>query len=319
MNKQEWLEYFEAINGRTATAEEIAQAQAAGEFQAEPVAPQPQPVSQNPVPPVQEPVQPQPASQNPVPPIQEQAQQATVPPTQPLQQTVPPVANPSNPQSDEFKRKLNHFWKWLVEAWKKPTSEGDIHSPNGYIAFGCLTVLYTLTIFLSAYHVGRMATGGINSFVGSLTGSSSSYVTNPVDVTALFMILVASGLFIFSMILGGFVVKRMVFQDTTFTFKKAFDYYGRLFSINILLTAVSTVFALLNVLPFALFLVLVSVFIFSIASTFAIAQTKGESRMDPFYKFLLAVIVNGVIALIFFYAEMSLVASYLQNLLSNIF
>lgn len=32
MSKHDWLEYFEAVNGRSATEEEIAQALAAGEF-----------------------------------------------------------------------------------------------------------------------------------------------------------------------------------------------------------------------------------------------------------------------------------------------
>ena len=33
MQKEDWLDYFEAINGRSATEEEIAQALVAGEFQ----------------------------------------------------------------------------------------------------------------------------------------------------------------------------------------------------------------------------------------------------------------------------------------------
>ena len=40
MSKQDWLDYFEAVNGRSASAEEIAQALAAGEFQEEVVAPE---------------------------------------------------------------------------------------------------------------------------------------------------------------------------------------------------------------------------------------------------------------------------------------
>ena len=40
MSKQDWLDYFEAVNGRSASAEEIAQALAAGEFQEEVAAPQ---------------------------------------------------------------------------------------------------------------------------------------------------------------------------------------------------------------------------------------------------------------------------------------
>ena len=35
MIKQDWLDYFEAVNGRSATEAEIAQALAAGEFQEE--------------------------------------------------------------------------------------------------------------------------------------------------------------------------------------------------------------------------------------------------------------------------------------------
>ena len=38
MIKQDWLDYFEAVNGRAATEAEIAQALAAGEFQEEQVA-----------------------------------------------------------------------------------------------------------------------------------------------------------------------------------------------------------------------------------------------------------------------------------------
>ena len=40
MSKQDWLDYFEAVNGRSASAKEIAQALAAGEFQEEVVVPE---------------------------------------------------------------------------------------------------------------------------------------------------------------------------------------------------------------------------------------------------------------------------------------
>ncbi|WP_165209382.1 hypothetical protein ACFSN5_02990 [Streptococcus tangpeifui] len=58
MNKQDWIEYFEAINGRTPSEAEVAQGLAAGEFVAEDVAAAPEQVQ--PVAP-QEPVAPQPA------------------------------------------------------------------------------------------------------------------------------------------------------------------------------------------------------------------------------------------------------------------
>ena len=40
MSKQDWLDYFEVVNGRSDSAEEIAQALAAGEFQEEVVVPE---------------------------------------------------------------------------------------------------------------------------------------------------------------------------------------------------------------------------------------------------------------------------------------
>ena len=59
MLKQDWLDYFEAVNGRSASAEEIAQALAAGEFQEEvvvPEAPQAPEFVAAPTAPVEEPV-----------------------------------------------------------------------------------------------------------------------------------------------------------------------------------------------------------------------------------------------------------------------
>ena len=56
MSKQDWLDYFEAVNGRSASAEEIAQALAAGEFQEEVVVPEASQAPEFVADPVQEPV-----------------------------------------------------------------------------------------------------------------------------------------------------------------------------------------------------------------------------------------------------------------------
>ena len=49
MNKQDWIEYFEAINGRTPSDAEIAQALATGDFAADDVADAPEPAQAAPV------------------------------------------------------------------------------------------------------------------------------------------------------------------------------------------------------------------------------------------------------------------------------
>ena len=101
MSKQDWLDYFEAVNGRSASAEEIAQALAAGEFQEEVVATEaPEFVAA----PVQEPVSAPQAPEfvaAPAAPVQEpvsapQAPEFVAAPAAPVQEPVPA------PQAPEF-------------------------------------------------------------------------------------------------------------------------------------------------------------------------------------------------------------------------
>ena len=101
MSKQDWLDYFEAVNGRSASAEEIAQALAAGEFQEEVVATEaPEFVAA----PVQEPVSAPQAPEfvaAPAAPVQEsvsapQAPEFVAAPASPVQEPV------SAPQAPEF-------------------------------------------------------------------------------------------------------------------------------------------------------------------------------------------------------------------------
>lgn len=87
MSKQDWLDYFEAVNGRSASAEEIAQALAAGEFQEEvvvPETPQAPEFVAAPTAPVEEPV------------AAPQAPEFVAAPTAPVEEPV------SAPQAPEF-------------------------------------------------------------------------------------------------------------------------------------------------------------------------------------------------------------------------
>ena len=86
MSKQDWLDYFEAVNGRSASAEEIAQALAAGEFQEEvvvPETPQAPEFVAAPTAPVEEPV------------AASQAPEFVAAPTAPVEE---PVAAPQAPE-----------------------------------------------------------------------------------------------------------------------------------------------------------------------------------------------------------------------------
>ena len=106
MSKQDWLDYFEAVNGRSASAEEIAQALAAGEFQEEvvvPETPQAPEFVAAPTAPVEEPVAAPQAPEfvaAPTAPVEEpvaapQAPEFVAAPTAPVEE---PVAAPQTPE-----------------------------------------------------------------------------------------------------------------------------------------------------------------------------------------------------------------------------
>lgn len=106
MSKQDWLDYFEAVNGRSASAEEIAQALAAGEFQEEvvvPETPQAPEFVAAPTAPVEEPVSAPQAPEfvaAPTAPVEErvaapQAPEFVAAPTAPVEE---PVAAPQAPE-----------------------------------------------------------------------------------------------------------------------------------------------------------------------------------------------------------------------------
>ena len=106
MSKQDWLDYFEAVNGRSASAEEIAQALAAGEFQEEvvvPETPQAPEFVAAPTAPVEEPVAAPQAPEfvaAPTAPVEEpvaapQAPEFVAAPTAPIEE---PVAAPQAPE-----------------------------------------------------------------------------------------------------------------------------------------------------------------------------------------------------------------------------
>ncbi|MDN5022235.1 MULTISPECIES: DUF6574 domain-containing protein [unclassified Streptococcus] len=103
MSKQDWLDYFEAVNGRSASAEEIAQALAAGEFQEEvvvPETPQAPEFVAAPTAPVEEPVAAPQAPEFVAAPAAPQAPEFVAAPAAP--QAPEFVAAPVAPQAPEF-------------------------------------------------------------------------------------------------------------------------------------------------------------------------------------------------------------------------
>ena len=350
MSKQDWLEYFEAVNGRSATEEEIAQALAAGEFveaeqvSAEQALSDASPASSSFEQPQQEAqtVETQCQPQNFQQPFAQQYQEAPQQQANPnqfanqgqayqqpgFQQASPFAGQPQSsgpqayqnnpqqgqfnsqvpqqgpqayysqqpPQPNEFSKTMKGFWTWLVSAWKSPTSEVESSKVNGYLSLGLTAFFFAI---VANYNI--FSTIGIMSF-GMYNGPTFNF-------KIFFVSLIAAALFLFSIILGGFVVKRLVYQDRSFTFNKAFDWYGRLYAIVLPFIAVSALFALLGIIHLSLFFTWIGLLLVGVGATFALIYSKTNNSMDPFYKYLLAIIVNGVITLFFSFIAFSLLTS----------
>lgn len=208
-----------------------------------------------------------------------------------------------------LKEEIALFWTWLLDAIQEPTASKTTDQKHRYSVFALLTLLSSINLFFSIYHIKRLYYG----YMVSIANSSPNQLP-PLDLFAGLSILVASALFYFSIILGGFTVRRVLDQESDFTFKEAFDRYSRLFAIPLVLTALASFFALFGGLRFASILTLLSMAIFALGNLFVISKPSKTSSLDPFYRFLLAVLLDGAILLPFFIAELALTVDYLRIL-----
>ena len=208
-----------------------------------------------------------------------------------------------------FKEELADQWVWLLGALKEPTARFDTDKKHSYNAFALLTIFSALSFFCAIYHIKH-------DYYGHMAAINSHAVEQfpSLNLFSIFSILVATSLFFFSILMGGFVVKRFVNQDNNWTLEKALQEYSRLFALPILLTGIASFFAFFNSLRFAALLCLISIGLVLLANLYTISRPSKDSQTDSFYRLLLAFLVNGGILFLFFLAEMTLVFEYLRIL-----
>ena len=221
----------------------------------------------------------------------------------------PFVPDPVPTKTAIFKEELADFWVWLQGALKEPTARFDSDKKHSYNAFALLTIFSATSFLFIVYHAkhtyyGRMA---------SIDSKALQHLPS-LNLFSIFSILVATSLFFFSILMGGFVVKRFVDQDSDWTLERAFQVHSRLLAIPILLTGIASFFAFFNGLRFAVLLCLISIGLTLLANLYIISRPSKDSQTDPFYRLLLAFLVNGGVLFLFFLAEMALVFDYLRIL-----
>ena len=221
----------------------------------------------------------------------------------------PFVPDPVPTKTAIFKEEFTDFWIWLRGALKEPTASFDTDKKHSYNAFALLTIFSATSFLFTVYHAKQ-------GYYGRMASIDAHFMEQfpSLNLFSVFSILVATSLFFFSILMGGFVVKRFVDQKNDWTLDKTFQEYSRLFAIPILLTSLASFFAFFNSLKLAIFLCLISLFMVLLATLYIISRPSKDSQTDPFYRLLLAFLVNGSILFLFFLAELSLIFDYIKVL-----
>ena len=221
----------------------------------------------------------------------------------------PFVPDPVPTKTVIFKEELADFWIWLQGALKEPTARFDTDKKHSYTAFALLTIFSATSFLFTVYHAKQ-------AYYGRMAAIDSKALQHlpSLNLFSIFSILVATSLFFFSILMGGFVVKRFVDQDSDWTLERAFQVHSRLLAIPILLTGIASFFAFFNGLRFAALLCLISMGMVLLGNLYIISRPSKDSQVDSFYRLLLAFLVNGGILFLFFLAEMALIFDYLRIL-----
>ncbi len=210
---------------------------------------------------------------------------------------------------DKWKEQVLDFWSWLVEAIKSPTNKLETSSTHSYTAFLLLILCSASSFFFSIYHIKHAYYGHIATINSHFPEQFAS-----LNLFSIISILVATTLFFFSFLLGSFVVRRFIYQEKDWTLEKVLQQYSQLLAIPIFLTAIASFFAFFDSLRFTALLCVISIGIILLASLHIITRPSQASETDSFYQLFLSVLVNGVIILLFFVAEVALIGDYLRIL-----
>ena len=277
MSKQDWLDYFEAVNGRSASAEEIAQALAAGEFQEEVAAPQSPEFVAAPQEPVAAPQTPEftAAPQEPAPQaaptngsaFQQAPQQAYQQPVQPGYQQNPYQGQPYPAQPSQFGVAVGGYWSWFVSALKRPTAVNQPKALNGILQYVFTAFVMTLATFFTA-----------NGYTGGYG----------VDFRAFLIILIMVYFNIYAYQVAGFFIRRVVLQDKEYSYGRSFEEFGRLSVYTLPISLFAFLVGLVKAFEFYKFLNYLVFFLFTVGALYVVYQALNKTKFKA-DKFLLLV------------------------------
>ena len=328
MSKQDWLDYFEAVNGRSASAEEIAQALAAGEFQEEVVVPEASQAPEfvaAPTAPVEEPVSAPQASEFVAAP---QAPEFVAAPTAPVEEPVAApqapefVAAPAAPTEEPVAAPVQEpapqaapangpaFQQAPQQAYQQPTQAAYQQAPyqgqpgQPYPAqpsqFGVAVGGYW-NWFLSALKrptavENPKALNGILQYVltafvltlGTFFTASGFTGGYGMDFRAFMLTLISLFFSVYAFQVAGFFVRRVVLQDKEYSYGRSFEEFGRLSVYTLPLALLAFLVGLVKVYEFYGFLNFLIFFLYTVGTLYVVYQALNNTKFKA-DKFILLV------------------------------
>ena len=326
MSKQDWLDYFEAVNGRSASAEEIAQALAAGEFQEEvvvPETPQAPEFVAAPTAPVEEPVAVPQAPEFVAAPAAPQAPEFVAAPAAPAAPTAPaeePVAAPvQEPAPQAAPANGPAFQQAPQQAYQQPTQAAYQQAPyqgqpgqpypgqpsqfgvavGGYWNW-FLSALKRPTAVENPKALNGILQYVLTAFVLTLStfftasGATGGY---GMDFRAFMLTLISLFFSVYAFQVAGFFVRRVLLQDKEYSYGRSFEEFGRLSVYTLPLALLAFLVGLLKVYEFYGFVNFLIFFLFFVGTCYVVHQglNKTSFKAD---KFLLLVASSVVLLLI---------------------
>ena len=326
MSKQDWLDYFEAVNGRSASAEEIAQALAAGEFQEEvvvPETPQAPEFVAAPTAPVEEPVAAPQAPEFVAAPAAPQAPEFVAAPAAPAAPTAPaeePVAAPvQEPAPQAAPANGPAFQQAPQQAYQQPTQAAYQQAPyqgqpgqpypgqpsqfgvavGGYWNW-FLSALKRPTAVENSKALNGILQYVLTAFVLTLStfftasGATGGY---GMDFRAFMLTLISLFFSVYAFQVAGFFVRRVLLQDKEYSYGRSFEEFGRLSVYTLPLALLAFLVGLVKVYEFYGFVNFLIFFLFFVGTCYVVHQglNKTSFKAD---KFLLLVASSVVLLLI---------------------
>ena len=309
MSKQDWLDYFEAVNGRSASAEEIAQALAAGEFQDEVAAPQAPEFVAAPQEPVAAPQAPEfvAAPQEPV--AAPQALEFVAAPQEPVAapQTPEFTAAPQEPAPQAAPTNGSAFQQAPQQAYQQPVQPGYQQNPYQGQPYPAQPSQFGVAVggywswFVSALKRPTAvnqpkALNGIlqyvfTAFVMTLATffTASGYTGGyGVDFRAFLIILIMVYFNIYAYQVAGFFIRRVVLQDKEYSYGRSFEEFGRLSVYTLPISLFAFLVGLVKAYEFYGFLNALVFFLFTVGTLYVVYQALNKTKFKA-DKFLLLV------------------------------